>query len=179
MYDIEIELVGGKNAIPDISEAYRVGVKNALAELKTLIPIILVEKMSNFGLGGSDLVKTIVVLPLEDGFFVTMTGEYAIFVEYGTGIIGSEMSHPKASEHGWVYDVNAHGVLGWWYPTVNSDPNPYKWTNPETGVLYAWTAGQQSRPFMYHTWLWAKENVEKVVHKHIEIEFEKIGREFR
>lgn len=179
MYDISVEMIGDKGKYPDIAKAYEKGIENGMNELRTTIPIILMEKLTAFGLGGSKLAGTITVKRLKDGFFVTMSSDYAVFVEYGTGIIGSEIQHPKANEHGWIYDVNGHGVLGWWYPTVDSDPNPYKWVNPATGVLYAWTAGQQSRPFMYHTWLWVVENMEKIIHKHIEKEFQKLGSEFK
>lgn len=61
---------------------------------------------------------------------------YAVYVEFGTGIVGSGSPHPAPA--GWQYDVNAHGESGWWY------------FNDNTGRVQ-WTKGMPSRPFMYNT----------------------------
>lgn len=60
---------------------------------------------------------------------------YAIFVEFGTGIVGGRNPHP---ENPWEYDVNGYGDEGWYYV----DGDDMKWH---------WTKGQPSRPFMYNT----------------------------
>lgn len=62
---------------------------------------------------------------------------YAVYVEFGTGVVGSRKPHPDISIVGWKYDVNGHGELGWWY-------------RGKDGTLY-WTKGFESRPFMYNT----------------------------
>lgn len=62
---------------------------------------------------------------------------YAVFVEFGTGVVGSNKPHPDISILGWQYDVNGHGELGWWYPGKD-------------GKLH-WTRGMSSRPFMFNT----------------------------
>lgn len=69
--------------------------------------------------------------------FVKCKCGYAVFVEFGTGVVGGRSSHPDISIAGWKYDVNGHGELGWWYP--GKDGN------------YHWTKGMPSRPFMYNT----------------------------
>jgi len=61
---------------------------------------------------------------------------YAIYVEYGTGVVGSRNPHPLPE--GWVYDVNSHGEAGW------------KYFNDRDGRVH-WTQGMPSRPFMYNT----------------------------
>lgn len=61
---------------------------------------------------------------------------YAIFVEYGTGVVGAGSPHPKPD--GWQYDANGHGDEGWWY------------LNDRDGKVH-WTRGYRSRPFMYNT----------------------------
>ena len=61
---------------------------------------------------------------------------YAIFVEFGTGIVGKGSPHP--APEGWRYDVNAHGERGWVY----FNERDQKWH---------WTKGMKSRPFMYNT----------------------------
>ncbi len=62
---------------------------------------------------------------------------YAVYVEFGTGVVGSRKPHPDISIAGWKYDVNGHGELGWWYPGKDGK--------------YHWTKGMPSRPFMYNT----------------------------
>ena len=66
----------------------------------------------------------------------------AYFNEYGTGIVGKNApaTDDALTEAGWVYDVNDHGEAGWWYPSSDDDPNPYKWIT-ESGDLKAWTRG--------------------------------------
>ena len=61
---------------------------------------------------------------------------YAAYVEFGTGVVGKQSSHP--SPQGWQYDVNNHGDDGWVY--FNDDIGDFRWTK-----------GFKSRPFMYNT----------------------------
>ena len=64
---------------------------------------------------------------------------YAVYVEYGTGVVGKRgPEHPAAVAHGWVYDVNNHGDSGWVY------------YNEREGRVMR-TKGQESSPFMYNT----------------------------
>lgn len=76
--------------------------------------------------------------------------EKAKFQEFGTGIIGSQFPHvaEELQKMGWKYDVNGHGEDGWWYPTTENDPNPYKWTDPD-GQLRAWTKGLPAGRYFY------------------------------
>lgn len=61
---------------------------------------------------------------------------YAVYVEYGTGVVGAANPHP--SPEGWVYDVGGHGAEGWTY------------YNPKDGKFHH-TTGEPSAPFMYST----------------------------
>lgn len=72
------------------------------------------------------------------GYITTGDNDHAHFVEFGTGIIGANSSHPEAGKHGWVYDKNAHGQDGWLY------------FNENDGKMHR-TSGYISRPFMYNT----------------------------
>jgi hypothetical protein len=73
------------------------------------------------------------------GKWIIYTGcDYAPYVEFGTGLIGSQNPHPDASLVNWKYDVNEHGEKGWAY------------YNDRDGRWH-WTKGMQSRPFMYET----------------------------
>lgn len=61
---------------------------------------------------------------------------HAVFVEYGTGVVGQSNQHPIPE--GWSYDVSGHGDSGWVYKS-DRDGN------------FHWTNGMPSRPFMYNT----------------------------
>lgn len=45
---------------------------------------------------------------------ILVDADYAIFVEYGTGIVGANNPHPEPAA-GWTYDYNNHGEAGWTY----------------------------------------------------------------
>lgn len=80
--------------------------------------------------------------------------------EYGTGVIGAQFPHVSEvlAEAGWRYDVNQHGEKGWWYPTNESDPNPYKWQT-EDGQLYGWTKGLVAERCFYDALQRARERL--------------------
>lgn len=63
---------------------------------------------------------------------------YALWVEFGTGLVGQQSPHPEAGALGYVYDVNSHGSDGWTY------------FNERDGK-YHFTTGMPSRPFLYLT----------------------------
>ena len=74
---------------------------------------------------------------------------YAVFVEYGTGIVGKGSPHPGPWVAPVVYyknrvytehDTYKHGDNGWWYI---SDHDGHR----------HWTKGQPSRPFFYQTYM--------------------------
>lgn len=81
---------------------------------------------------------------------------YAVYVEFGTGIVGQGSPHPIPPE-GWVYDVNAHGEKGWWYYSNRDD----RWH---------WTKGVRSRPFMYYTVLDLEREFDSIVKEVIGID---------
>lgn len=70
--------------------------------------------------------------------FIRAEAWYAVYVEFGTGVVGAGASHPNAGAHGWVYDMNHHGDKGWVYFS-------------ERDGMFHWTQGQPSSPFMYNT----------------------------
>lgn len=139
-------------------------VNDALTEFTLMYKTKLFENMSAYGVPES-ILGTVFVDKGKNGISVYIASELVNFFEYGTGIKGSTNPHPKPPA-GWIYDSNGHGNDGWWYPTTESDPNPYKWRDP-SGQLRGWTRGKVSRPFIYATNLWAKRSITNVVHKHI------------
>ncbi|MBR1750440.1 MAG: HK97 gp10 family phage protein [Ruminococcus sp.] len=71
--------------------------------------------------------------------------DYAVFVEFGTGVKGQSSAYPgeamaRAAYHymgGTTYVILADGRIGWYYP---ADDGTWKFTE-----------GMPSRPFMYNT----------------------------
>ena len=74
---------------------------------------------------------------------------YALFVEYGTGVVGERSPHPE-NTIGWEYDVHNHGDSGWVYYLKTDGNNQFRWTK-----------GMPSRPFMYNTLRWLQDNVSR------------------
>lgn len=68
---------------------------------------------------------------------------YALFVEYGTGVVGAASSHPQAGEMGWNYAsgekifTTKDGRIGWIYPKKDGG--------------FQFTEGQEARPFWYES----------------------------
>ena len=72
---------------------------------------------------------------------------YAAYVEFGTGVVGSQSPHPNPQ--GWQYDVNNHGDEGWvYYDDYSGD--------------FRWTKGFKSRPFMHNTARDLEKNCKKI-----------------
>lgn len=92
------------------------------------------------------------------GVWAVVAGtDHAMFVEFGTGIVGQEHPYPGEFPDGvtWNYASGktirqfADGRYGWFYP--GDDGNWY------------FTEGMPSRPFMYYTSLQLMKLVEKTV----------------
>ena len=80
---------------------------------------------------------------------IKVGAEHAIWVEYGTGIVGANSPHPELKE-GYTYDVNSHGMAGWWY-----------WD--EKQKRRRWTQGQKASAFVYKTAEFLRNEAEKGV----------------
>lgn len=80
---------------------------------------------------------------------IKVGSSYAIFVEYGTGIVGASNPHPEPAP-GWTYDVNAHGEAGWTY-------------FDEKLQKFRWTKGQPASAFVYRTMEYMKTQAGNVL----------------
>jgi len=141
----------------------------AIAELETRIVDRLIKELTLLGLGGSNLASSIEIVRVRDGIIINMGAEYAMYVEFGTGLVGANNPHPNPSFNGedWEYDVNEHGEKGWWYPTTADDPNPTKKYSASEDMWFAKTKGMPARPFMYNTWRYSRLIITKTFNKHL------------
>lgn len=85
-------------------------------------------------------------------YVISTDCEHAKFVEYGTGIVGSQSDVPRELPSGWKYSTNPNG-----------------WVYKGKDGLYHRTKGMPSRPFMYNTKLELmslyKETIKKEIKK--------------
>ena len=170
--DIDLDnIVNGIKKLDLVESAIEKGLADGLDDLAKRMELKLIQKINDYGLAESRIASTISIKTLEDGISISVGADYALFLEYGTGIVGKENPHPKKPSY-WIYDKKGKGGKGWWYPTTQSDPNPKKWVDPD-GTLRAWTAGQESKPFMYETWLYGSRIATQIIRKHIRINMER------
>lgn len=85
-----------------------------------------------------DLLASIRYVLAKDGTrgFIRADSGHAVYVEFGTGVVGALDPHPQASPS--RYDVNGHGWDGWFYYNDRKQK-------------IQWTAGVGSRPFLWET----------------------------
>lgn len=154
-------------------KAVEVGLANGIVELAERLKAKMMEYLNSYGLGNSKIASQLFYEISEDGILIGSKSEYAVFVEYGTGLAGLNSPHPQPK--GWQYNVGEtiRPNGGWWYPTTADDPNPHK--RVFNGELYAWTIqGQESRPFLYYTWLWGSRSATQIIRKNINREIKKL-----
>lgn len=163
---IDLDNLITKSSIPDYNDYLEMALEDAYEEMEERILLKFMENAAKYGQDAHRLFNDLSIERFGDGFSISIDNEYAMYVEYGTGVVGQSSQHPKASEIGWVYDSKFHGHSGWWYPSREDDPNPYKWVDPQ-GVLRAWTRGQPSSPMMYDTWRWARQAFHPIFSKHL------------
>lgn len=83
-----------------------------------------------------------------------------IFNEFGTGIKGTQ--DEWANRHSYQVNASGKGEDGWWYPTVESDPNPYKWRDQD-GQLRALTHGLDSRHMLYDAYMQLQSELGEII----------------
>lgn len=124
-----------RNGLQDKCEefAYRMaeeGVEIAQMKILGFDAVMTGALLNSMNLEAGDIVSNCAT------YYVYTDCDWASFVEFGTGVIGSENPHPETGLANWKYDVNNHGESGWWYF------NDGEWH---------WTKGMPSRPFMCET----------------------------
>lgn len=85
--------------------------------------------------------------------YVVADSKHAVFVEFGTGQIGSEAPYPYPMPDGFDWQYNIGQTI------FEVAPGEYGWFYQRDGQTY-FTQGMPSRPFMYET---AKELQSRVV----------------
>lgn len=144
------DLNGNKNIPAEINkyqDKINIAVRNAIESATIEIIERLKINMALYGISslqnkiyasyGDDYVRIEVISQDEKG------NNIAEYIEFGTGIRGSENPHPEP-KLGWVYDSKGHKEEGW------------KYISDKDGKLH-WTAGSGAKPFLYTTALWVKK----------------------
>lgn len=95
--------------------------------------------------------------PTLNAGFITVNCDYAVFVEFGTGIKGKNSPYPGTAMaeagyqymSGTTYITTKDGRVGWFYPADDG--------------TWRFTEGLPSRPFMYETALELENQLNKIV----------------
>lgn len=77
-------------------------------------------------------------------FYIVADSKHAVFVEFGTGQIGSEAPYPYPLPPGVDWEYNSGKTI------FEISPGQYGWFYPK-GDKWYFTQGMPSRPFMYET----------------------------
>lgn len=77
-------------------------------------------------------------------FYIVADSRHAVFVEFGTGQIGSEAPYPYPLPPGVDWEYNSGKTI------FEINPGQYGWFYPK-GDKWYFTQGMPSRPFMYET----------------------------
>lgn len=163
--NIECGLDGlDKKLLTKINKLVDEGKQNGLETIRKMTEDKIQNNLTKYNIP-NETVSSMVVVATENGVHVSVGGEDLLYVEYGTGIVGSSDPHPDPTSVGWRYDINNHGEAGWWYPTTADDTNPTK--KEVSGGFIAWSAGVRARPFMFDTWLWLSLNANSILTKAI------------
>lgn len=108
----------------DINKAIADGIEDSVLKIIAKLNRLL------DGYGVSGLKSQVNYNIFYKGFEISVDGDVALFVEFGTGIVGSNNPHPVDP---WQYDVNGHGEKGWRY-------------QDDSGT-WRITSGMKSRPY--------------------------------
>lgn len=164
----------------DFAGAVDRGMTSGMKEVAEKTAKRIQEKLVEYGLGDSSLSGDIVVVLNDTTISITVDNDYYMFVEFGTGIVGQKShnknkSHSFIRNHGvaWEFDTKSHGESGWWYPSSPDDPNPSLYMSYD-GSWWAWTKGQESKPFMHDGWMYASMSSYPTVNNHIIRELRKL-----
>ena len=147
----------------DLNKMIQIAINDGLDELARRAEEYAKDKMRSYGITG-ELYTNLKAERNKGGIQISTYAQsnwgfdYSMYVEFGTGIVGKGKPHPHASKMGWRYTtehVGADGKVrsGWIYPSHENDVNKNKWIGKD-GNWYAFTMGQEARPFMYDTWLY-------------------------
>lgn len=147
----------------DLNKMIQIAIDKGLDELARRAEEYAKDRMRSYGITG-ELYTNLKAERHKGGIQISTYAQsnwgfdYSMYVEFGTGIVGMASPHPKASSSGWTYttehvDRNGNVRSGWIYPSSIDDRNRNKWIGKD-GNWYAFTMGQEARPFMYDTWLY-------------------------
>lgn len=114
------------------------GVDIAKANVKRLDAIFTGELISSISARQGSGTKNTAI------FFIVADSEHAVFVEFGTGQIGSEAPYPYPLPPGVDWEYNSGKTI------FEITPGQYGWFYPK-GDKWYFTQGMPSRPFMYET----------------------------
>lgn len=177
---IDIDLEHIEKAFKKLNLTEAVLAKGLDAGYAELVDKLTDQLIYNLIASGTDsLIKDIEVRILGDSeVLISVNSDHAEYLEYGTGIKGSNNPHP-ALPSGWNY---MNGYLGksdagggWWYKATKGYGFQRVKRGKTTGQLYAYTSGGlPSRKFLYNTRQYGLRNITRIIRKNIRLELKKL-----
>lgn len=139
-----------KNQLEKTKEAYIKGCENLVEYATQRLYELFVQNCKNYNISNPES-RINFTYSKETKIGKVYTDDMVIiFNEFGTGIKG--VQDEWANQYGYQVNKSEKGEDGWWYPTDESDPNPYKWLDPN-GQLRALTHGLDSRHMLYDAYM--------------------------
>lgn len=153
MFVLDLDLSNIAKAEKDFDnyvEKLERAIDDGLEEIKQSLESKITEQVMLYELEESKLGKTAYVDRGGDSLYIGFNSEYAMYVEYGTGIVGASEPHP----HPWAYNVGSK---------IRPDGS---WIYFKDGEFRT-TKGQRSKPIIYNTWLYGTRSATSRMRKHI------------
>ena len=165
--DINIDIdkwVERKDPFGEFGDAVNRGVNWGINKFMKELRKEFINILGDYRLADSEIASNFnIYLQGDNTVVLDINSEYGVYVEMGTGIVGKYgAQHPNPPMPDWVYDIHDHGSAGWSY-------------YDKSGKL-RWTMGQESRPFLYMTWLWARQSFSNYIRQGINREIKKWGK---
>lgn len=115
------------------------GVKTAKANITTFDAIFTGELLNSIHEESGVSTKDTAI------FYVVADSEHAVWVEWGTGQLGSEAPYPYPFPEGVEWNYNTGKTI------FEISPGQYGWFYPIPDGTWRFTQGMPARPFMYET----------------------------
>lgn len=117
----------------------QIGVETAKANITTFDAIFTGELLNSIRAESGVFTKDTAI------FYVVADSEHAVWVEWGTGQLGSEAPYPYPFPEGVEWNYNTGKTI------FEISPGRYGWFYPMDDGTWRFTQGMPSRPFMYET----------------------------
>lgn len=166
--------------LENYEKAFNRGIVNGVKRFEELATRKLRNILVKEGLGASNIMGGIRTEFIDDGVIIHVSAidpdgtDYAIFLEYGVGMVGSGTGYPDLPGN-WIYGsgttIRPDG--SWFYPLHEGDRGNV--VAVFNGRPYGITKGYVGHKFMWQLYEYAKRQFKRTINQAIAKEIEKLG----